>query len=357
VTVEAISRFRHEPGLDGVRGIAILFVVASHAGSEFFFQGGFIGVDLFFCLSGYLITSLLFVEYAKTGAISFSRFYIRRALRLLPALFLGLLFITAVWSFAKPGYMANQILATVSSLFYFANIIPVEKMGLCSHLWSLSVEEHFYFLWPMMVLLLAAISFSRRITFIFIAIVAVCVFRSLVFRFHLGETHDILSIIPYRFTFCRMDSILWGCLLAVIKLNRGFVAIGEFKSIGPCAAILPLVIYGFVGQSVIQPYMYYAGFPLVDLLCAVVLYTVVGNPQSFFSNSMLRWIGRRSYGIYVYHSPIMQLSDPYRIEHHTVNNLAVVLVTVGLVFLAAEVSFRWVESPILALKRRWKSAA
>ncbi len=207
----------------------------------------------------------------------------------------------------------------------------------------------------MMVLLLAAISFSRRVLVISIAIVAVCVFRSIVFHFHLGETHDFLSINPYRFTFCRMDSILWGCLVAVIKLNCECVAAGRIKSIGPYVAILPLVIYGFVAQ-VDDPYMYYVGFPLVDVSCFIVLFSAIDNPQSFFSNSMLRWIGRRSYGMYVYHLPIIQLANPHRIENHTANNLVVAFITVGLVFLAAEVSFRFVESPILDYKRRFKSA-
>ena len=158
-------RLGYRPALDGLRGIAILAVLAFHS-RAFFLEGGFIGVDLFFVLSGFLITVLLVQEKAKHGRIDFKAFYIRRALRLLPAM-LGLL--TALWvatlvlgdRFATDAALMGKVMAV--TLAYVPNWVLAFDLGAwpsaLTHVWSLAIEEQFYLLWP--ALLVACLSARR----------------------------------------------------------------------------------------------------------------------------------------------------------------------------------------------------
>jgi peptidoglycan/LPS O-acetylase OafA/YrhL len=131
------------PQLDGIRCIAILAVMVFHA-SYGHFSGGFLGVDLFFVLSGYLITRLLWEEFQVTSTIHLKLFYAKRALRLLPALIVALALAGLLW---PNNDLTAWGIASTASLFYFANLVRAD-MGCLAHTWSLSIEEHFYLLWP-----------------------------------------------------------------------------------------------------------------------------------------------------------------------------------------------------------------
>ena len=165
------SKIKYIPSFDSLRGLAALFVLLLH-GSYGFFSGGFIGVDLFFVLSGYLITSILYHEYRTTKGISFSKFYIRRAIRLFPPLLICIGLANLLWYFGLAKPVGNEILATVASLFYFSNYISGAFLGNMAHLWSLSVEEHFYLFWPLLMVFFAfkAPDKNRMYFFIFILI-------------------------------------------------------------------------------------------------------------------------------------------------------------------------------------------
>jgi len=150
-------RLGYRPALDGIRGAAVLAVMLFHFGAPFD-QGGFLGVDAFFVLSGFLITALLIEEWSRTGGIAFRRFYTRRALRLLPALFAMLLLVTVVVALIAPRDVQEATWrGTVVTLLYAANwqkVFSSQSVGLLGHTWSLSIEEQFYVLWPPLLLLL-----------------------------------------------------------------------------------------------------------------------------------------------------------------------------------------------------------
>ncbi|WP_390623697.1 acyltransferase family protein [Telmatocola sphagniphila] len=140
--------FPNIPALDGLRAVAACLVLIHH-GSYGRLPGGWIGVDLFFALSGYLITGILAAELSRTGRIRFGRFYIRRVLRLLPALIATVLLAGLLWPitpFKSPT--PSWLEAAAAALFYVANLVPAESLGSLSHCWSLAIEEHFYLLWP-----------------------------------------------------------------------------------------------------------------------------------------------------------------------------------------------------------------
>src|SRR6266404_6145036 len=180
------QRFQYTPTFDGLRCIAVLCVLLTHASPDFF-KGGWIGVDLFFVLSGYLITSLLQNEYYASGNISFGKFYARRALRLFPPLLICLAMANVLWRYTPHYYLgANRLLATLAGLFYFANLLPWTALGLLQHLWSLSVEEHFYLVWPIIVsTFLFRTPLRNRVFFLTLTVFLIAAFRIFVFRFTL----------------------------------------------------------------------------------------------------------------------------------------------------------------------------
>ena len=150
-------RLPYMPGVDGLRALAVAAVVIYHLGAGWL-PGGFLGVDVFFVISGYLITSLLLAEHRRTGRIELRRFWLRRARRLLPALFLMIVVVLAVMVLVHPGEVARLHGAVLASFGYvanwyfaFANVPYFEQFGrpsVLQHLWSLAVEEQFYLLWP-----------------------------------------------------------------------------------------------------------------------------------------------------------------------------------------------------------------
>ncbi|MFW9929612.1 MAG: acyltransferase family protein, partial [Candidatus Thorarchaeota archaeon] len=168
-------RFGYVPQLDGMRGIAVLAVIAFHAGISFM-PGGFIGVDIFFVLSGFLITSLLIREYDKYKDINFKHFYIRRALRLLPALILLLILFSVLSVFFLQWTQAKSNLEdALIVLFYVANwarAFHIHGAGWLGHAWSLSIEEQFYILWPITLIFLLKRIHSRRNIFYLVLIFA-----------------------------------------------------------------------------------------------------------------------------------------------------------------------------------------
>src|SRR5262245_51790762 len=144
--------FGYHPALDGLRGVAILAVMIYHSGLG---RGGYLGVDVFFALSGFLITTLLCDEYAATGTIAFRKFYARRALRLLPALVVFVaVWLAVLYATLEPRFWAFVTGFGLAVLFYVANWVGiwVLPLGVFGHTWSLAIEEQFYVLWPLVIL-------------------------------------------------------------------------------------------------------------------------------------------------------------------------------------------------------------
>jgi len=162
-------QFRHVPELDGIRAIAVALVMASHAGLYGKVPGGF-GVTMFFFLSGYLITSLLRVEFMKTARVDFRAFYLRRALRIMPPLYITLIILTLLAPLGIFGKAVNWAAVPWDYLF-LSNYSPLwgQTGGLPSPLWSLAIEEHFYLLFPAAFVLLIDRFSSRQMAAVFFA--------------------------------------------------------------------------------------------------------------------------------------------------------------------------------------------
>jgi peptidoglycan/LPS O-acetylase OafA/YrhL len=344
------------PALDGVRGVAILFVMAFHfRASEHALptRGGFLGVDVFFVLSGFLITALLVEEHMRSGAIRFSAFYARRALRLLPALAT----VIAVWlawvSLFDHGAAHGAYREAVAAVLYGENWFH----GLSSfnagppaglaHTWSLSIEEQFYILWPAMLWLLLrrGIGFATAATAL--ALAAVPVIRLL--QWDADPSVNRL----YFSTQTRADTLLAGCLLALLLSNgylRGRTAEALRWLLPPAFAF---VAYSLVFAYHRSPFLYEGGYTVFALATAIVLWGVLerGFIHRLLESRALLWIGRRSYGLYLWHWPVFWVALDYW-RHAKIASV----VALPLTFLFAWASYRWIELPFLHLKRRFGGA-
>lgn len=350
-------RLGHVPGLDGVRGIAVLAVVGLHAGialvpSRFngVLPGGLVGVDLFFVLSGFLITSLLVSERAERGTISFGAFYTRRALRLLPAL-TALMAASVVWTFVSGLSLREEARGLWPIALYVSNwtrsfsgraVVPA-GMG---QTWTLSVEEQFYLVWPALLLGLLALARRRRmiVTTLSVAIVLSAVIRAWIWAYGAGYPS------AYMRTDARADGLLIGALAAFLwrweLLPKRWVHAVAWATLVGLAAMLP-------GWNATSPGMFYGGFTIAAVGFAAVIISVANGTwraTRWFEHRSLRAIGRVSYGLYLWHPFLLtvvvtELPDLPR----------PVLVVIGLAASAAATAASWyvIERPFLDLKRRW----
>jgi peptidoglycan/LPS O-acetylase OafA/YrhL len=199
------------PGLDGQRAISILLVMVSHSGLQNIVPGVF-GVTIFFFISGFLITSLLVEEHNTANAVSIKRLYLRRVFRLYPPLLTYIAAMSVIW--AARGFSTDYI-GLLGALFYFANYLyavwPEHVVVYGAHLWSLSVEEHFYLFFP----LLFALGIGRNKIALCLLIAAALAIR--IIEAHLGAAETYTSVT----TECRYDTILAGCVTAIAVNSRG----------------------------------------------------------------------------------------------------------------------------------------
>ena len=328
-------------------------------GSYGIIRGGWIGVDLFFVLSGFLITSLLLEEFSNTNTISLSKFYARRALRLFPPLIVCVILANILWSHTTFGPIANRTEATFAALFYYANLLADKVNGNMSPLWSLSVEEHFYFLWPILTsVFIFKMPVRNRILLISLLIFAVWIFRIFIYNNESHLVYGIFKIDSYYFTFCRFDSILSGALLTFVFTTPGIEsqisdAQGKYAFlIIPCIISFAAILYFVDLQNAVWNN---GGFIFTNLLCALTVAFAIMNPNHhLLSNKILGWIGKRSYGIYLYHYPIFLALERYRHAHNTGNLILITLLRFGMPIVLAAISYKYIEQPILKYKKNFQ---
>ena len=371
---------RRLPGLDGLRGIAVLAVIIYHADVSLL-VGGFLGVDVFFVLSGFLITSLLIEELARTNKVDRARFYIRRIRRLMPALFLvlffsvlvsGLFVLDAAYHVRRDLPWAITFVLNWSYLFfeqsYFVNI---SRPPLLQHLWSLSVEEQFYVIWPVLLIGLYRVKVGRLTprTKIFIAS-SILAISSTVWMFHLSVTNGFpIPNDPSRVYFgtdTHAMGLLVGCAAAALwrreELNERLTPdrATAMNSVGLVS--LAGLAYFFVFVSELNEFLYRGGFLVLSILTGALV-IVAAHPGLKFGarlgNPILKWFGDRSYGIYLWHWPIFVLMRS-GIDIQWPEPIAFT-VKVALVLVIADLSYRFVEIPIRqgAIGRRleiWRAA-
>ena len=367
-------RAKHLPGLDGLRALAVLSVVAYHL-DQGWIHGGFLGVDLFFVLSGFLITTLLLEEREETGRLALVEFWRRRARRLLPALFLMVAVVVA-WPLIASDFGHAVSVATVdlgqlrgygfSSLFYYANWFAIssghsyfaatEAPSALTHTWSLAIEEQFYVVWPLLtyVIIRRGASIRRKWGIGFCVAVAASSSLTMALLFRHGSSSSANFV--YNASFTRLFDLACGAALAWVVLNRPADA-AQRRWSDPLGV---LCLGGFVaalywaGGSTGVPtnFMFEGGFLLCALL-GVGLITAVRVEGSLLSRlfalAPLRYIGRISYGIYLWHWPVIVYVTTQSVNLAGKKLLAVRIV---LIVVATIASYYLLEKPIRA--RRWK---
>jgi peptidoglycan/LPS O-acetylase OafA/YrhL len=343
----------HIRGLDGIRAIAVIGVLGFHAGVRGF-GGGLLGVDIFFVLSGFLITSLLIGEWSKTGTVSFRRFYERRARRLLPGLFLLLLLVAAYaqW-FAETDTLSTLRGDALSTILYVANwrfifsgqsyFVHFGPPSPLLHTWSLAVEEQFYLVWPAVALFVL----RRRGRGGLAVASAIFMVASAVLTFVLLHQGVSVSRLYYG-TDTRTQELMAGALLAVAApaiARNGRAWRWPVTVLGGLGALFLLwALHSVSGQG---NFLYEGGFLLVAVAAAAVVLLVVVEPRAmmarFLGWGVLGYIGRISYGLYLYHYPIFLMIDS---QHSGLSGSALLLVRLGVTSAAAVVSYHLIEMPI-----------
>jgi len=310
----------YRPALDGVRAVAVIAVMAFHAGINHAY-GGYYGVDVFFVLSGFLITSLLVAEFDHHRAIKLSRFYIRRARRLLPAVLMVLAFV-ACYRLVYPGDIASRGVGRdlFATLFYVANWVTLAHqktftgVNMLSHTWSLSIEEQFYLCWPLILFLMLRSRLSRRAiaAITLLGFLASCVERVVLL-------HRAGHVTPWMSfgTDARGGTLLAGCFLGLV-VSWGMVPAWVRRLAVPgLFAGLAFYAYAFISTRyayAVPHRAYTEGLPLIALASVAVIYGVVTAPDNLATRALalppVVWIGKVSYGLYLWHLPIDRIIRP-----------------------------------------------
>jgi peptidoglycan/LPS O-acetylase OafA/YrhL len=343
-------RLAYRPGLDGLRAIAVAAVFLYHSRIDWL-PGGFLGVDLFFVLSGYLITSLLLAEWQAGNRIDLRRFWLRRARRLFPAVVVVVLAALALAAIFSRDVLSATRGDAISSLLYYTNWHEIianhsyfARMGrpsLLQHLWSLAVEEQFYVIWPLLLVPGLVLFGRRRLPFVVIAGIA----GSAALMWLLYNP-DNPSRVWYG-TDSRAFLLLMGILLALVwpvfeRMRRTLPVLELFG----VAALVATVLL-FRQMQDFNP-TFWQGGDLAAAFCFAVLIAAVAHPKTGLGQALgiapLRWIGERSYGIYLWHYPVVELTRPGVDVPWT--GPGVVVMQAGIVVIAAALSYRYVEQPI-----------
>jgi len=353
---------RYMPGLDGLRAIAVLAVIAFHLGFDWA-PGGMLGVGVFFTLSGYLISDILLAQLNKRGRIKLGAFWLARARRLLPALFLMLLIVTAWVTIFGPAQPSQFRVGVVSAIFYLNNWEQIfadvsyfarfEAEGPLDHLWSLSVEEQFYILWPFLLLIGTKIVRERPLPSgvrprLALLTLAGAVVSSIV-MFVLYEP----SLDPSRIYFgtdTRAGGLLFGAALAMVWPSRNLSrriapqARNTLDAMGVAGLALIALMIWRTGE--LSAFNYRGGFVLLSLATVMVLMPLT-HPAcrlgTWLGTPPLRWVGVRSYGIYLWQTPIIVLTAPHGLHG---DSLVRSLLQVVAIFAVAALSWHFVEEPI-----------
>lgn len=332
--------------LDGMRGLMTLAVVGAHAGLyPRYLPGAMILMDMFFAMSGYLITSLLLKEFGRRGRINFGKFYVRRLARLYPALATMLAaFVVACWFLA--GDFRPRVVEALIAFFYVNNywtVIVPTPVPFTGHLWSLAVEEHFYLVWPLVLsMLLARYGATRRVVaLILLGALAFALLR--IGLVHAGVSTHALYVLSHT----RADAFLWGgaaaLLLPLLKLEMRPRLCDILAW-----SLVPMLIFTLIAMNRLHPDMrwYYMVSPLFGAIPAVIALAAIVQPRrtfmhAFYETAPLVFIGRICYGLYVWHVPIMA---PL---HAAYGRAAMIFIGVPLTFAIATASYYWMERPFM----------
>ncbi|MEY8661833.1 acyltransferase family protein [Ligilactobacillus faecis] len=351
-----LKKSRYISGFDGIRTLAVIGVILYHL-APYQFQGGFLGVPIFFVVSGYLITDLLFQEWQQNKRIDVIGFYIRRVKRLYPALVTLVLATTAYITLFARDLLANIRAVIMTNLLYVYNWYQVthhesyfDKFGTQSpftHLWSLSIEGQFYLFWPLIIIIL--LKFVKKKQPIFDTMIILAFISALLMAILYRTGQDPSRV--YYGTDTRMFSILLGAALAVVwpstalrkdlptNLRLLLDVIG-----GGALMLLCLMFMQMTGESAL---VYRGGMFFFSVL-SMILVAVVAHPGAdmnrLLTNRLFAWIGKRSYGIYLYQYPVLVFFESkINVADHS---FLYALIEVALILVLSDLSYRFLELPL-----------
>jgi peptidoglycan/LPS O-acetylase OafA/YrhL len=339
------------PGLDGIRGIAVLSITAYHLG---WINGGILSVSVFFTLSGYLITSILLSSIQKRGSVDLKSFWFRRARRLLPALIMLLVVVLGAAAVARPLKLHGYTRQAVAASLYVANWSTIasgdnyfnrfDGLGPFDHLWSLAIEEQFYAVWP--VLLLGLFALSRRTRALPIVVTAALAALSAWWMARLYLPTAMNNTRAYEGTDARAAPILIGALTAMFvplggvpKLRRGVL-----EAIGWVSLVVVVVLVARVDEH--SPFLYRGSEALTSIETSALI-LAAAHPQTAIARVLglapFRWLGVRSYGLYLWHMPIVAFMPASAFAGHPYLRGGLQL---GLIVALAALSWSLLEDPI-----------
>lgn len=344
------------PGLDGLRTLAVFAVIAYHLDPGRA-SGGLLGVNLFFVLSGYLITNILQAQWEHSGTLKLKDFWLRRAKRLLPALFVmlaGVILWTVLFVPDRLAALKSEVIAAVfyvsnwylifHEVSYFESFGPPSPLG---HLWSLAIEEQFYLIWPL--LLGLGFRFLRRRKWIIGGTLAIALVSALAMALLYIPGHDPSRV--YYGTETRAFALLIGAALAMVwprgRMSAKLTGAGRLALDGAGCIGLFIVLWMFVRTNQYQPFLYQSGLLLFSVASAVLV-VVLAHPESrlsrLFGWGPLSLLGKWSYGIYLWHYPIIVLSSP--LVNTGERNVFLSFCQISISVLLAALSYYLIEKPI-----------
>jgi peptidoglycan/LPS O-acetylase OafA/YrhL len=355
---------RYMPGLDGLRAIAVLSVIVFHLGFDWA-PGGLLGVGIFFTLSGYLITDLLLAQLSARGKIKLGSFWLARARRLLPALFVMLAVVVAWVTIFGPSQPDQFRKAVVSAVFYlnnwqqiFGNVSYFARFapeGPLNHLWSLSVEEQFYILWPFLLLLGTKLVREKplpsgvrpRLAMVTLALALVATIEMAILYHPSLDPSRI-----YYGTDTRAGGLLFGAALAMVwpsrRLSKRITpqARNLLDGLGALGLLIIAIMVWQVGEF--DSFLYQGGFVVLSLATVMVLMPLA-HPACRLGTILgvrpLRWVGVRSYAIYLWQTPVIVLTAAHAANPQD-EGLLRKLLQVAAIFGIAALSWKFVEEPI-----------
>ncbi len=349
------------PELDGLRFFAFLLVFVHHQSNfakipflSILSSNGWIGVDLFFILSAFLFTKLLIAEFEKTKTINLKKFYIRRVFRIWPIYFLFIGFSIAIYFFTN-NIFSNYIVIRIIGLFTFSDNIMTALYGYnplpyLAHLWSITYEEQFYLFIPIVILSLVQSSHRKKITFLISIYLLFSAIRFSLITIKLSN--QAIWVLPVT----HFESILFGIIIGFGGLDFLFKKISALV-LGIVGVLLLVLVY-YLPNSNMVSYWLIIHYSCVGISTSMVLFAVLNSNylKLFFSYDLFVFLGKRSYGLYLYHL-FGNAFAIYLIKHISIlpsTYLASFCYSLFFTISVSIVSYKLIETPFLTMKKKFE---